>query len=301
MSQIIMPSRKLWTPPQKQRGYVVLDGYRGAGGGGGTWGPPDLTAPAKIWVNDSSSVTDAGGGACAQWNDLSGNSAHFTGDAGTRPTILAAGLNGRRVIRFNGTTHVMLGAHDFGNTVFKNTGQAWCFCVYKKRSTDGSAITRTIFSSVNGMDASSRFVVNAQGSAAVGKPALYVRRLDGDSTSTLNAATDTGTSWRMMLQAMDYSNGDGFIHLDGALDVQNLSLTSSGSTSNTNSTTFIGLGAYFASPVVNHSDVDIAEFIIGSGSLPSAGEIDKIFGYAAHRWGLAGSLDAGHPYKSAPP
>lgn len=34
MSQIIVPSRKLWTPPQKQRGYVVLDGYRGAGGGG---------------------------------------------------------------------------------------------------------------------------------------------------------------------------------------------------------------------------------------------------------------------------
>lgn len=35
MSRLILPRRKIWTPPQRQRGYVVLDGYRNAGGGGG--------------------------------------------------------------------------------------------------------------------------------------------------------------------------------------------------------------------------------------------------------------------------
>ena len=32
MSRLILPSRKIWTPPQRQRGYVVLDAYRGGGG-----------------------------------------------------------------------------------------------------------------------------------------------------------------------------------------------------------------------------------------------------------------------------
>lgn len=47
MSQIIVPSRKLWTPPQKQRGYVVLDAYRGGGGGsGGSW--PDFSTVSAL-------------------------------------------------------------------------------------------------------------------------------------------------------------------------------------------------------------------------------------------------------------
>lgn len=29
MSRLIVPSRKIWTPPQRQRGFVVLDAYRG--------------------------------------------------------------------------------------------------------------------------------------------------------------------------------------------------------------------------------------------------------------------------------
>lgn len=34
MSRLILPSRKIWTPPQKQRGYVLLDAYRSDAGGG---------------------------------------------------------------------------------------------------------------------------------------------------------------------------------------------------------------------------------------------------------------------------
>lgn len=36
MSRLILPIRKIWTPPQRQRGYVVLDAYRSGGGSGGT-------------------------------------------------------------------------------------------------------------------------------------------------------------------------------------------------------------------------------------------------------------------------
>lgn len=40
MSRIIVPRRKLWTPPQRQGGYVVLDAYRSGAGGGES--NPDL-------------------------------------------------------------------------------------------------------------------------------------------------------------------------------------------------------------------------------------------------------------------
>src|SRR5690606_5123729 len=59
------------------------------------WTPASMAVPAEIWANDSSSVTDAGGGACSQWNDLSGNNYHFTQSTSSqRPIISAGALNG---------------------------------------------------------------------------------------------------------------------------------------------------------------------------------------------------------------
>lgn len=273
-------------------------------GGGGSWTFADLAVPPKLWANDASSVTDAGSGACQQWNDLTANGWHFVAaSAPGRPTIVGGELAGRRVLRFDGSANFLQVAQDGPRDLFRNIGAGWCFLVYRKRGADGAASSRTIFSALNGTDGSSRFIVNVQGSAAVGKPALFARRADGDSTSVLNGATDAGTAWRMMLQAVDWANGDGAIHLDGESDASSTSFTSNGLTSDTASATFIGIGAYRGGGgvVVNHSDVDIAEVVIGSGSLPSAPEIDKMFGRAAHYWALTGNLDAGHPYKSAPP
>lgn len=43
MSRLIVPSRKIWTPPQRQGGYVVLDGYRGANSG--SWAVAVMLSP----------------------------------------------------------------------------------------------------------------------------------------------------------------------------------------------------------------------------------------------------------------
>lgn len=50
MSRLILPSRKIWTPPQRQRGYVVLDAYRVTGTGTGEW----VTAVALSSFSSSS-------------------------------------------------------------------------------------------------------------------------------------------------------------------------------------------------------------------------------------------------------
>ncbi len=44
----------------------------------------------------------------------------------------------------------------------------------------------------------------------------------------------------------------------------------------------------------------ISEIVLKQGAV-TVDEKAKIEGYLAHKWGLAGNLPAGHPYKSAPP
>lgn len=189
--------------------------------------------------------------------------------------------------------------------LFRDKPAGWALMVYKKTASDGSPTTRTIFCAPNGTDGSSRFVLDVGGSSAgqANKPRLLARRLDGDSTGVLAASTAYATSWLMAIMTMDWSQGDGTIYINGAQDAQNLSLTSSGNTSNSDSTQAITLGAYENSnpPAVNFADVEVAEFVTDGGYFPTSPEIDKLFGYAAHRWGLTSSLPGGHPYKTSPP
>ena len=107
------------------------------------------------------------------------------------------------------------------------------------------------------------------------------------------------------LWLMDYSMGDAFIEINGTADVQNLSLTSSGNTSNTLSDGGIALGGYqnadSSTAVQYPTDVEIAEHIVGTNSLPVSGDRQRLFGSLAHKWGLQSVLDSGHPYKTTPP
>lgn len=271
---------------------------------GGAWTPASLLVPPHLWLDENSSVTDAGAGACSQWNDRSGNAYHFVQATGAnRPLIVAAGLNGKRTIRFDGTSQRMTTAVAGSGSIYRNTGAGWAFAVYKKTGTDGGATSRTLFTATNGSDGSSRFVVNAGVNANT--PALFARRLDGDATATLHAASASGTAFHMLMWRMDWANGDGFIDVDGANSSSNLALTSSGNTSDTSSVRVLMLGGYpgdvSGSAAVNLSDVEVGTVLSGSGSMPSAAEVDKLFGWAAHNWGLAANLPSGHPYKSAPP
>jgi hypothetical protein len=44
----------------------------------------------------------------------------------------------------------------------------------------------------------------------------------------------------------------------------------------------------------------VAEFIVVSGLVGTTNK-EKLEGYLAHKWGLAGNLPSGHPYKASPP
>ena len=268
---------------------------------GGSWSPSQLATPPRLWFNDDSSVTDAGSGACSQWNDVSGNSLHVTQNtSGARPTIVNNEQNGRRIIRFDGTDDYMTTTGANALNMWQNQGKGWIAAAYKKRNTDGAGTARTVIAGDNG-SLSTRLNMSAGSTIAANKPSSSARRLDADSAAQLTASATAAGSYVMALMLMDWTNGDGFLWVNGALDVSNTSLTSSGNTSNTAGSR-VTLGAFSSSlPAVNgFGDIDLAEILCGR-ALPTSTEIDKTFGYLAWRWGLAANLPAAHPYRYAAP
>ena len=93
-------------------------------------------------------------------------------------------------------------------------------------------------------------------------------------------------------------------HLDGQLVASASSLwTGAGATSNTSAGAAIAIGASLTGSGFSANawaDIDLACNLQGSGTL-SAGEVDRLFGWAAWQYGLQSSLPVGHPYKNAPP
>jgi hypothetical protein len=266
----------------------------------GTAVTPADYSPA-LWLNDTSTVTDVSGNA-SQWNDISGNARHFTqGTAGNRPLIVASGRNGLRTIRFDGTDDRMRNNSTGMRDAYKNAGAAWTIGVYRKNANDGVDTTRVLLGNDSGTAGGSRFVPLI--SRQLNRPSMFARRLDADSTAILDAVTGNGDNWQIVVWQMVWTDGDGFIHVNGAQDVQNLSLTSSGSTSNTTAVRDFVLGAFpgaTAGTDANFADVELAELATAAGNI-GATAIRKLEGYAAHKWNLATLLPSGHPYKLGPP
>lgn len=266
------------------------------------WTPGNLASPASIWVNDDSAVTDAGSGACSQWNDLSANAYHFVqSNSGRRPLIVASGLNSRRIIRFNGTSGEMVTNAAGALAIFNAASQGWVCAVVKSNVSDTTS--RALVSAAGGTGTARLGMRIQSSSLAAGLGEGVFRRLDADSAGTLSNTVNTGTGAHIRMLTMLWSAGDGTSYIDGVQDAQNLSITTSGNTSGTNADRPIGLGAFpgFAGAAgAAFASADVAEVLIGT-TIPTTLERQKLEGYLAHRWGLTGNLDVAHPYKSSPP
>lgn len=103
----------------------------------------------------------------------------------------------------------------------------------------------------------------------------------------------------MLLARFDWTNHTVTLYQDGSQVAQNTSFGTGGNTSDTDSENYLVIGGTL--PGVANTDADFAEFVVGASYLPTAGETDRLFGYAAWHWGLQANLPAGHPYKAAAP
>lgn len=302
----------LWIPPSGGSRYRVdLFAVRGGleslqrhsrimlFGGPASWTPNQI-APA-FWVDDSSSVIDAGGGECQQWYDLSGNGVHLTQNTSAyRPIIVDGQLNGRRIIRFDGVNDGMINASSAGRRLFSGVGYGAQFCVYRKYgSVTNFPTVMATKAPVTGSP--TRFTLLTGASSAGNHPRISCRRLDNESPTSLISPVDFGNDWVMVLIEMDWNVGAGRIVVDGAEVASDSSLTSAGVTSDTMGTD-ICLGNQVPGGGASNfpADVEIAAHLMFNQSL-SQGDVDRLFGWAAWRFGLQSQLPLDHPYRDAPP
>jgi len=268
------------------------------------WTPAGLITAPQIWYNETSSVTDAGGGACSQWNDISGNNYHATqSTSANRPLIVASGLNGKRIIRFDGTDDDLRATSTGAVGIFQNKTEGFIFGIHKLNPPDVALTQRGYFWFSRNGSTTSRVALGAGGTAGGGGDAIngpYVggRRIDGDSFFGAESPTAYGNTWAMCLGTFDFTNRLISLYIDGALSNQQTGAWGAGgATSNTASNGVVIGGIDSAA---SHFVGDIAELMAGS-SLPDEEEIEKIFGWAAYKWGLQGSLPSTHKYKTRPP
>lgn len=259
--------------------------------------PPPLWTPANIttalWLDaaDASTITTVSG-AVSQWDDKSGNTRHATqSTAANRPVVATSVQNGLNAIRFDGTNDSMTVVSTFMQGQ-NNFSISWVSTHRGAGTGDGYRPDITTYSSA-GFDAGSYHYVKTSNLGA----AYPHNRSTGGSTGYWgNYDLVSGTS---------YANGT-FNVLQFRAASTGWSVLRNGSTEGsvtaTLGTAFVNDGLVIAAQGLpaRFSQLDVLEIVVAIGSGPTA-ENQRIEGYLAHKWGLASSLPAGHPYKSAPP
>jgi hypothetical protein len=274
-------------------------GQFGRSGSGVLWTPRLLGTVPPAWYNDESSISIPSGSEVSALGSL--GSANFDlsqSVSANRPARVLSGLNGRRTILFDGSNDRMATSAIQAQDQFRNVSTGFVAAVYKKTAAGAGANQNIAINYTNGSAARFTLGCNDPTAGRENRPRLSVRRLDADSVGVLAASSGGSTAWQMVIATMDWANGDGTLYVDGTQDAQNLALTSSGSTSNTQANLPFTLGA--ANDGTTASDIELAEYL-QVAYLPSASEIEKLFGYFAHRWALTSALPSGHPYKTMPP
>jgi hypothetical protein len=265
------------------------------------WTPAHLSVAPKIWLDWGSSVTDVSGAASEWVNRGSLGGALVQATAGFRPTILASELNGRRVLRFDGTDDGMYGDQSTFASLFRQVGYGMALAVYKKRTTDGSGQNRVIFRAPWGTaNRGVRFDIQCADPAAANAFRLGVRRLDSDAFSSLVGDASSG-AWSIAVADMRWAEGFGAVYQNGSETGRNASLTSAGNTSNTAGAYDINVGFFHdvSDGRIRFADIDLAALVVLGET--TGMDRQRLEGWYAWECGLQGALNPEHPYRYDPP
>jgi len=238
------------------------------------WTPAEITTALWFDAADSSTITIATG--VSQWDDKSGNGRNATQATGAnQPSVISAALNGKNVIRFDGSNDTL----NYDGTFFASTSY-----------TIHAVVTRRSNKSSN----------------------FFMGGTDNNTNKNLLIGWENNTTFRFAQYSNDIdASVSGYT--TPITDLWGLGLNTSvgryifrnGTSANTNATTtalisYTGalLGAFMS--VSSYYNGDIAE-IVATTSVLSTEDRQKMEGYLAHKWGLTAGLPNDHPYKSAAP
>lgn len=267
-------------------GIVAGGAHRRQSGTG--WTPADL-AP-QLWLDDQSVVVTSGSN-LTTWRNH-GSLAGSFGISGTAPSIID--LDGFRAVRFEGAH--MIASTEL-NSLTRGVPCAWVFAVYKKRDTDTSDINRPI---LVGLTSGGGYLLGlAAGgnqSGAKNKPSTGGRRVESGSYSGVNSAQPIAGSTLQSYGQLDYENRQISMRVNGAAAGSLAGAFDAAGNSAPSPLSSLRLGYDLGT----YADVDLIAVLAGGTRLATE-SVQKLEGWAAHRYGLAASLPNEHPYKSAPP
>jgi hypothetical protein len=244
------------------------------------WTPAQLTTDMWLDATNTASITTASG-RVSQWNDLSGNGRNVDqSNTSRRPTLDVGGWS-------NGNTQLNLASYGAQKDTLGRTVTA-----------DGiSGSAYTLFAVINAKSGDSEEWLHTDKDTG-GKENRYQMNNNGikvrSDASNGGSATGTYTGGEQIIQftlanlASEIRQNGIQIAGDGGAYVPT-ALTGDFTVNGRNSSD-------------GHAGMegDIGEFIFMAAN-PSEEDRVLVEGYLAHKWGLEGSLDAGHLYKSAAP
>lgn len=238
------------------------------------WTPSYITTALWLDAADSSTITIATG--VSQWNDKSGNGRNTTQPNSTQqPLVVTAELNGKNVIRFDGSNDGLV----YDGSFFVNTSYT-IYSVLTRRSSSSD----NFFMGGSGTSTNQNLVIGWATNTTF-RYAQYANDIDVTVAGYTSPITDIWGTW------LDTSAGRR-IFLNGTS--ANTNSTTTALSSNNGAT----IGAF---PAINtYYNGDVAE-IVATTNVLSTDNRQKLEGYLAWKWGLVASLPNDHPYKSKQP
>lgn len=260
---------------------------------GKEFSPSDISS-IKMLIDENSLITHDSNIVSSVVDQIT-NSSFVQTIEGRKPLLVSNGLNGKNILRFSSD---VLYTSDLNlRQQWNNTPVIWSFAVYKSIA---SSTRDKCYFSINTVAQNPGYAAEAGAPAAYDVPYVYGRRFGSQQwkgRSDVNVKLD---EWVMCYSEINFA-GDGLrISTNGGVIRQ--SSNAWGSTNNTEQA-----NAYSINIGASNRDIDsvfngdIACIIFGSGDILMQDEIDKIMGWAAHKYGLTTNLPVDHPYKDAPP
>ncbi len=260
----------------------------------GPWTPANLGSLA-VWLDasDVTTITAEGSGLVSQWRDRSAGARHVTAAGTVRPTSGSRTQADHNVIVFDGSDDVLASAANVDLTAGGT--------VYVVASNDVRRNYNGLLRVAHALDqvASHLELYWQAGSSGSGTLCLVANRGGAFAAECDDNAGPATPGWYLVGGRLDPAaptNPDVFVQGAPADEEQAFR---SGSVIPAAAGLF-RIGTGYGGHAGNRLQGAIAEVVVATTPL-SQTDRQKLEGYLAHKWGLAGSLPADHPYKSAPP
>jgi PKD domain len=244
------------------------------------WGPAALNPVAWYDATDTSTITQSAG-AVSEWRSKAGTSHLLQGTSSKRPSTGTMQINGLNALGFDGTDDALKTAtNPFGSSIQN--------AMFMAVTNLGTNTASTLFSLSGSSTNANRFQAHCPFSDSI----VY---FDTGGASGANRVQSTSTLSANQTRLLGFYGSV----TDNVQQVWNSGTLLKGDATGHAVSTQSGI-ALGNDGSTNHDNCTMGEVVIINGVVTAANR-QRLEGYLSHKWSLASTLPAAHPYKVAPP